>query len=342
MSRTRTPLAGVLAAALVLATSVAADAATSRVGAADAADATATASASRQPAGGAQEYVVTYEGGADTAVQAVEGAGGTVVDVTEEVGLALVTSDDASFLADVQATDAVTGAARNQSVGTSRPGMPHRYAEERPTAADRTAAARSGNIGRVTPFARGAEPLADRQWDMEMIGATPSAAHRRATGRGVDVGIIDTGIDGAHPDIAPNFDAERSRNFTMDIPAVDGPCEVPTCIDPANVDDGGHGTHVAGTVAAARNAFGIGGVAPDATLVNLRAGQDSGYFFVYETVAALVEAGDLRLDVVNMSFYTDPWLYNCASAADYVSGDVTEEELAEQALIRETVLAALD
>ena len=49
-------------------------------------------------------------------------------------------------------------------------------------------------------------------------------------------------------------------------------------------------------------------------------GQDSGYFFLYETVAALTYAADAGLDVVNMSFYTDPWLYNCDSADDYVSG----------------------
>ena len=166
-------------------------------------------------------------------------------------------------------------------------------------------------------------------------------AHRRATGRGVDVGIIDTGIDASHPDLARNFDRARSRNFTMDIPAIDGPCEYSTCIDPANTDDGGHGTHVAGIVAADDNRFGLGGVAPDARLVNLRAGQDSGYFFLYETVAALVEAGDLRLDVVNMSFYTDPWLYNCESREDYISGDVTAQEIAEQATIRQLVLNAV-
>jgi subtilisin family serine protease len=94
-------------------------------------------------------------------------------------------------------------------------------------------------------------------------------------------------------------------------------------------------------VAADDNGFGIGGVAPDARLVNLRAGQDSGYFFLYETVAALVEAGNLRLDVVNMSFYTDPWLYNCQSRADYIEGTVTDEEIAQQATIRRLVLAAL-
>ena len=36
------------------------------------------------------------------------------------------------------------------------------------------------------------------------------------------VGVIDTGVDGNHPDIAPNFNRGLSRNFTMDIPAIDG------------------------------------------------------------------------------------------------------------------------
>ena len=108
------------------------------------------------------------------------------------------------------------------------------------------------------------------------------------------------------------------------------------------MDEGGHGTHVAGIVAGARNGIGITGVAPDATIVNVRAGQDSGYFFVWETVKALTYAGDAGLDVVNMSFYTDPWLYNCESAADYVSGAVTDEQLAEQATIRKVVLAAAE
>ena len=115
-----------------------------------------------------------------------------------------------------------------------------------------------------------------------------------------------------------------------------------TCIDPADVDDGGHGTHVAGTIAAARTASASPASLPDATIVNVRAGQDSGYFFLYETVAALTYAGDAELDVVNMSFYTDPWLYNCESADDYVSGDVTDEQIAEQAFIRSTLLAAVD
>ena len=58
------------------------------------------------------------------------------------------------------------------------------------------------------------------------------------------------------------------------------------------------------------NGLGIAGVAPRVDIVNLRADQDSGYFFIQPTVDALTYAGDQGIDVVNMSFYIDPWLYN--------------------------------
>jgi subtilisin family serine protease len=299
--------------------------------------ATAEDAARQAPAGASEEYVVAFTGTPEQAAAAIQAAGGTVQSVTRELGVALVSSSDGEFLGKVRARGEVLGAARNHAVGTARPGMPHRFAEERPSAAER-AAAGSGHGANGGPDT---EPLSELQWNMEMIGATPDAAHRRATGKGVDVGIIDTGIDGRHPDLAPNFDLERSRNFTTDIPEIDGPCEYAGCVDPPYVDDGGHGTHVAGIVAAADNDFGIAGVAPDATLVNLDAGQDSGFFFLYETVAALVYAGSIGLDVVNMSFFTDPWLYNCTSRGEYIEGTVTEEELAQQRLTRGLVQAAV-
>jgi subtilisin family serine protease len=338
MPKHRTVAAVALAVTAVVASSVAAASAAPEREAGP-----RSAAAASQPSGGAQEYVVAFRGGATSAEAAISDAGGTVVDVNEDASIALVETTNSSFISDVSSESAVTGAVRNHSIGTERLGMAHQFASERPSTADRRAGGRKGHGGGGSHGGGSrAEPLANLQWDMDMIGATPDGAHRRATGEGVDVGIIDTGIDASHPDLAPNFDSRRSRNFTMDIPAIDGPCEVSTCIDPANVDDGGHGTHVAGTVAADDNRFGIGGVAPDATLVNLRAGQDSGYFFLYETVAALTEAGNLRLDVVNMSFYTDPWLFNCASRDDYVSGDVTDAEIAEQAMVRDLVLNATE
>ena len=293
-----------------------------------------------QAAGTAQSYLVLYADGASSQAgrDAVASAGGTVVDENAAIGVAEVTSSDAEFLGKVRASGAVAHAARNRSMGSARPGMGHKFKDER---LDEERAARRGTTA-APPAAAvvGGEPLAGHQWDMQMIHATPDGSYAEEAGdAGVVVGIIDTGIDASHPDIAPNFVAELSHNFTTDIPAIDGPCAAEpdgSCSDPSNVDEDGHGTHVAGTVASPINGFGMAGVAPGVRLANLRAGQDSGYFFVEESTSAITWAADHGIDVVNMSFYIDPWLYNCPSADEYVKaekGHPTSEELAEQAAI---------
>jgi hypothetical protein len=72
------------------------------------------------------------------------------------------------------------------------------------------------------------------------------------------------------------------------------------------------------------------------TLVNLRAGQDSGFFFLQPTVDALTYAADNGIDVVNMSYYIDPWLCDCANPAD------TPEQQEEQRTIVEATNRALE
>ncbi len=152
----------------------------------------------------------------------------------------------------------------------------------------------------------------------------------------VVVAVIDTGIDSRNPDLAPNFNAALSRNFAPDLLDIDGACEFRGCVDPANWDDAGHGTHVAGIIGAAANGFGVSGVAPNITLINARAGQDSGFFFLGPTVDAITYAGDVGADVVNMSFFVDPWLYNCtANPAD------SPEAQAEQRTIIRAMQRAL-
>jgi subtilisin family serine protease len=171
---------------------------------------------------------------------------------------------------------------------------------------------------------------------MKMIGATPEGSYRKQPGsKKVRVGIIDTGVDGSHPDIAPNFDRRLSRNFTTDMTDIDGPCADEydhSCTDPADADEGGHGTHVAGTIAAAINGVGIAGVAPNVDIVNLRAGQDSGFFFLQPTLDALTYAGNNGIDVVNMSYYIDPWLYNCRN----YPGDSPAEQAQQRTIITAT------
>lgn len=302
----------------------------------------------------AAQYVVLAERGvSDAAVRsAIAAAGGSVTSVNAAVGLYSVTARAAGFPARANATTAVRGVATNRIIGRSvRPGRPAHEVVEK-ALIDRVVPRADGQSGQ-TPGTAGtskvrsstsaaqprptapvlADPLSGLQWDMVMIDAWK--AHRYATGRGVRVGIMDTGIDASHPDIAPRFDHRLSRNFTTDDPVVDGACaEDPdgSCIDPATVDENGHGTHVAGTVASPRNGLGIVGVAPEADVVNLRSGQDSGYFFLAPTVNALTYAGDNGIDVVNMSFYIDPWLFNCAANP----ADTAQQQIEQRTIIEAT------
>jgi subtilisin family serine protease len=256
------------------------------------------------------EYVVLYEDGASAAEAraAIENLDGTIVDEISQIGLAKVRTSNASFEADVLAEDALAGAATNQIIGFAEPGL-------REKVDDVEGLIDAKGVTEVDQATADAEPLAGLQWDMEMIHATTEGSYAVDTGNpDVLVGVIDTGIDASHPDLAPNFDATLSRNFTVDDPLIDGTCASDPdglCTDPANVDEAGHGTHVSGTIAAALNGVGIAGIAPDVTLVNLRAGQDSGFFFLFETLAAYTYAADNGIDVVNMSFFTDPWWANC-------------------------------
>jgi subtilisin family serine protease len=154
------------------------------------------------------------------------------------------------------------------------------------------------------------DPLDDKLWGLRMVRADLSR-QVNAGDRRVHVGILDTGMDASHPDISPNFSWALSRNFAPDIPSIDGPCETASCVDAVGTDDNGHGTHVSGTIGAAANGTGVSGVAPNVSLVELKGGQDSGFFFLDSVVNALTYAGDSGIDAVNMSFFLDPWLYNC-------------------------------
>jgi subtilisin family serine protease len=161
----------------------------------------------------------------------------------------------------------------------------------------------------------GPDPLSPCQWDMRAIDATSTGSYSTNRGKGARVGDIDTGIDLTHTDIMPNVDLAASCVFLYADTPTALPAEQVTrgdCSDKAALQDyAGHGTHTAGTIASPINGEGIAGVAPEATVVVLKAGTADGYFFTQSVVDALRYAGDLRLDVVNMSFFADPWLFNC-------------------------------
>src|SRR5205814_3751805 len=77
-------------------------------------------------------------------------------------------------------------------------------------------------------------------------------------------------------------------------------------------DGNGHGTHTAGTIAAAANGIGIVGVAPNVRIAAIKAGTDEGGFFFPEAVVcAFMWAGSRHMNVTNNSYFADPYLFNC-------------------------------
>ena len=170
------------------------------------------------------------------------------------------------------------------------------------------------------PVTVGPDALSACSWDMRIIGASPAGSYATNQGEGVTVGDLDTGIDLTHPDLTPNLNVAASCSFIYaDTPTSD-PAEQVTpgdCSDKAAVQDlNGHGTHTAGTMAAAINGIRTAGVAPKATIVALKGGTVQGFFFTQSVVDGLRYAGDHHIDVVNMSFFADPWLFNCRNDAE--------------------------
>ncbi|WP_439027230.1 S8 family serine peptidase [Haloarchaeobius sp. DT45] len=137
------------------------------------------------------------------------------------------------------------------------------------------------------------EPLYGLQWDKEAINAPE--AHEVTRGEGTRIAIVDSGVDGSHPDLAPNLNAALSRDFTGDGYGAPGPY------------GGDHGTHVAGIAAASdQNDVGIGGTAPAAELVDCRVfSTEAGASFA-DILAANVYAASIGCDVINMSIGAYP------------------------------------
>ncbi|MFD7659204.1 S8 family serine peptidase [Actinosynnema sp. NPDC059797] len=291
------------------------------------------------------DYTVLVEAGAplQAARAAVRAAGGRVTAENAAVGTLTVKAPATGFVHRVTATDAVFGAAPVRPIGQAPRSANRKSREWRDVEREHVGAnARPAPAEARTRSTAGLDPLDDALWGLRMVRSDIARA-RQAGDRRVYVGVLDTGVDGTHPDIAPNFNRELSRNFTMDIPndangdELDGPCEFRGCVDPADHDDDGHGTHVAGTIGAAANGFGVSGVAPNVSLVNIRGGQDSGYFFLQPVVDALTYGADVGLDVINMSFFVDPWYMNCTANP----ADSPEAQIAQRTTIA-AVQRALD
>src|SRR5262249_54103467 len=150
------------------------------------------------------------------------------------------------------------------------------------------------------------DPLSGLQWDMRQIRA-PEAHKITGGSRSVLVADIDTGLDFRHPDLAPNID------FANSVSCLTGkPDQSPEAWD----DKEGHGTHTAGTIAAATDGVGIRGVAPNVRIAAIRAGDPNGFFFPEAVVCAFMWAGTHHINVTNNSYFADPFYFNCPNDPD--------------------------
>lgn len=171
------------------------------------------------------------------------------------------------------------------------------------------------------------DPLFEHQWSLQNSGQKAFAAHggtagedlqmqsaieaSQPTGRGVNVAVVDTGLEICHPDLAANVERNESYNFRADLRRESDGWFNAELTDPYLPDSrGDHGTSVAGVIGAkGNNGMGLRGVAPDVRLF--------GFNYLSENCcredalgASNREPNSAQIDVFNMSFGTFGFQYS--------------------------------
>lgn len=155
------------------------------------------------------------------------------------------------------------------------------------------------------------EELSNELWGLEALGIT-TTLWEEASGTGVIVAVVDTGVDGTHPDLQGQV-IEGYRPFTGEV--------LPEGTDSSF--GGAHGTHVAGTIAAKKDGKGIVGVAPGAKIMPIVIFDDpalvggNGYVGDDYVAAGIIWATDHGAKVMNHSWGGWSYSYTMKEAFDY-------------------------
>ena len=160
--------------------------------------------------------------------------------------------------------------------------------------------------------ATGASPFPDvpdvggNQWGLDLVKA-PEVWNQGIQGDGIVVAVIDSGVDYTHPELTgqmwinsreiPNNNIDDDGNGYVD--DVQGWDFVDEDNDP--IDEEGHGTHLAGTIAAKRDGIGTTGIAPNAKIMPIRILDQQGEGTVSDGIEAIRYAVDNGADVINLS-----------------------------------------
>lgn len=196
--------------------------------------------------------------------QLVADRGGVVTKAVPQIGVAIVQSDDRAF----------PGALLQEK--SIRAVLPDRMFPL-PEGEIEIAAGNPPNSGDDDTFF-------DLQWGHDAVNA-PEAWNAGVTGQGVLVAVLDTGTLGTHPDLAPNFRADLATSM-LDVPLAD--------------NWHFHGTHTAGTIAAADNGLGTIGIAPDAEIFGVQVCGEDGCP-ASAIIPGIVYAADAGAHLINMS-----------------------------------------
>jgi hypothetical protein len=168
------------------------------------------------------------------------------------------------------------------------------------------AAAVASATGQDNPFPDVDYFGGQNDWGLNTVKA-PEAWAQGHTGQGIVVAVIDTGVDYTHLDldgniwvnqgeIAGNGIDDDGNGFVDDVRGWDFVAN-----DNSPMDEQGHGTHVAGTIAAEKNEFGVTGVAYNAKIMPVRVLNAGGSGSVSNIAAGIKYAADNGADVINLS-----------------------------------------
>jgi subtilisin family serine protease len=168
-------------------------------------------------------------------------------------------------------------------------------------------AAVSSTLNRSNPFPA-LPDLGRTNWALDVINA-PEVWNQNITGNGIVVAVVDTGVDYTHPDLNDNIwrnageiagnGIDDDRNGYID--DIRGWDFVVSDNNPMDMSFNGHGTHIAGAIAAERNNFGITGVAPNAKIMPVRVLPFFGSGSVNNIAAGIRYAADNGANVINLS-----------------------------------------